>query len=246
MAEVEIPFGNEAERALKNFNKRAMGALAPHFQKGLATATEPFFRCNLGQRYFTSGSLATGVALWLAATALSSLGGLLGAKIAVAVGLVVTGAFAWLGARERNTALQRQFAGAPRHSLSRGQPRLKDSGEEIIARLLGGAALLILAPPVGVLFVISQLFCAFLVAKQQEALMSRYLDALDQKIEGECLQDALLGKCPPEVTYLYKPLPETLNPELRQNIAAAACGKPVKIVAQAPGSSSGEITQEGA
>ena len=105
--------------------------------------------------------------------------------------------------------------------------------------------MLILAPPVGVLFIVSQFFCAALVSKQQEALMSRYLDALDQKIEGECLQDALLGKCPPEVTYLYKPLPETLNPELRANIAAAACGKPVKIVAQAPKPISAEAVPPG-
>ena len=48
MAEIEIPFGHEAETALKNFNKRAIGAIAPHFHKGLATATEPFFRCNHG------------------------------------------------------------------------------------------------------------------------------------------------------------------------------------------------------
>jgi hypothetical protein len=39
---------------------------------------------------------------------------------------------------------------------------------------------------------------------------------------------------PPEIACLYKPLPSTLKPELRENIAAAAVGKPVKILAQAP------------
>jgi hypothetical protein len=36
------------------------------------------------------------------------------------------------------------------------------------------------------------------------------------------------------VTYLYKPLPANMNPELRENVAAAATGKPVKILVQAP------------
>ena len=65
-------------------------------------------------------------------------------------------------------------------------------------------------------------------------MYDRYLDVMNAKIEGEHLNDALLGKCAPEVTYLYKPLPTNMKPDLRENIAAAAVGKPVKIIAQTP------------
>jgi len=85
-----------------------------------------------------------------------------------------------------------------------------------------------------VAFIASMYVRSSLADQQQAALHDRYLDALDARIEGEFLQNALLGKCPPEITYLYKPLPATLKPELREDIAAAAVGKPVKIVAQPP------------
>jgi hypothetical protein len=89
-----------------------------------------------------------------------------------------------------------------------------------------------------VLFVASYAMSAKISAEQQAAIYSRYLDSLDQKIEQEFLENAILGKCPTEITYLTKPLPADMNPELRNNIAAAAVGKPVKIVAQPPKSKS--------
>lgn len=73
-------------------------------------------------------------------------------------------------------------------------------------------------------------------AQQQTAIYERYLDTMDAKIEGEHMEDALLGKFPTEITQLYKPLPSGLKPELRENIAAAAVGKPVKLVAEPPSS----------
>jgi len=111
---------------------------------------------------------------------------------------------------------------------------MADPGQENGIKFFASVGLLVLAPVTGVAFIASMAVSANLVAQQQAALHDRYLDALDAQIEGEFLQDAILGKCPPEITYLYKPLPSTLKPELREDIAAAAVGKPVKIVAQAP------------
>lgn len=120
------------------------------------------------------------------------------------------------------------------HSRSRGQPRWSDPANSFAVNLGAPLLLLMLAPVTGAAFLASQLISLSLAAQQQAALHDRYLDALDAQIEGELLQDALLGKCPPEITFLYKPLSPNLKPELRENIAAAAVGKPVKIVAQAP------------
>jgi hypothetical protein len=94
--------------------------------------------------------------------------------------------------------------------------------------------LLFTAPIMALAFLVSMATSITQAAQQQAALYERYLDALDAQIEGEFLQEAILGKCPPEITNLYKPLPASLKPELRENIAAAAVGKPVNIVARPP------------
>jgi hypothetical protein len=94
--------------------------------------------------------------------------------------------------------------------------------------------LFLTAPIMALAFLLSMAASNTLAAQQQTALYDRYLDALDAQIEGKYLQDAILGKCPPEITDLYKPLPATLKPELRENIAAAAVGKSVTIVAKTP------------
>jgi hypothetical protein len=92
------------------------------------------------------------------------------------------------------------------------------------------AALFLFDLPAGILFVISMGMSAKIASEQQAAIYARYLDALDTKIEQEYLENAILGKCPTEITQLHKPLPGSLNADLRKNIAAAAVGKPVSIM----------------
>ena len=67
-------------------------------------------------------------------------------------------------------------------------------------------------------------------------LLDAYIRVTDQKsgIAHEYLESAILGKCPTEITQLTKPLPAHMNADLRSNIAAAAVGKSVKIVAKGP------------
>lgn len=86
-----------------------------------------------------------------------------------------------------------------------------------------------------VLLIVSFAMSAKLAAEQDAAVYGRYLDALDAQIEKEYLEKAILGKCPVEITQLNKPLPAAMKAELRGNIAAAAVGKPVKIVTATPG-----------
>jgi hypothetical protein len=97
------------------------------------------------------------------------------------------------------------------------------------------AVLFLFDLPAGILFVASISMSAKLAGEQQAAIYARYLDALDAKIEQEYLEKAILGKCPAEITQLHKPLPAAMNADLRENIAAAAVGKPVKIVAHPQG-----------
>jgi len=60
--------------------------------------------------------------------------------------------------------------------------------------------LLLFDLPAGVLFIISCGMSFKLAGEQQAAIYARYLDALDAKIEQEYLEQAILGKCPAEIT----------------------------------------------
>jgi hypothetical protein len=114
--------------------------------------------------------------------------------------------------------------------MSRGTLRWGSDSKSV---LIGIVTLLLFNLPAAVMFIASFIMSAKITAEQEAAIYSRYLDALDEKIEQEYLENAILGKCPPEITYLTKPLPADMNPELRGNIAAAV-GKPVKIIARPP------------
>jgi hypothetical protein len=242
MAVTPVPFGDEIEGFAKNLfkasAKRSAAEIGSKIFKMLQTSTEPFFRREMGERHFGPGAVAAGYTLWSLSALASGLFGMFFGKaygvMSFIVGFGMVGAFGYFAEENKKRLGEFRVEGKTYHSRSRGQSRLADPATEATIKMLGGLALLFLAPVTGVSFIASLIISANLVAQQQAALHDRYLDALDAQIEGEFLQDALLGKCPPEITYLYKPLPPTLKPELREDIAAAAVGKPVKIVAQAP------------
>jgi len=75
---------------------------------------------------------------------------------------------------------------------------------------------------------------AKLKSEQNAAIMSRYLDKMDADIENLYLEDAALGKCPTEITYLNHPLDPNMNPEVRKSVAASLVGKPVLGIAKGP------------
>jgi hypothetical protein len=252
----EMPFGNQFEKAVWNFNKaagkRAFADTVNSVYRMLSHGTEPFFRCEMGERHFSGGAATFGLMLWACTTIVScltpSLSGLLFYMVgwsslarvlnSFLIPLVIGGTLYVIYYRftKQNTQWIAQIRGEGKthHSKSRGRPRWPDPAQERAIRIGGSVALLLLAPLAGIAFIASIYVSATLVAQQQAEMQSRYLDALDAQIEGKFLQDALLGKCPPELTFLYKPLSNSIKPELREEIAAAAVGKPVKIVAQRP------------
>jgi hypothetical protein len=247
-----IPFGDEIESSIRSFNKKAAGALAPAFLRALTNATEIFVRKDLGERFF-AGAMSGGIMIWGVALLVTYfadnaagellhelgfhlLGRILGHHIiGVILNLGLMASFMYFANENAQRLQQFRNEGKTYHSMSRGVPRWGDDPMRNLGIQVGIIAVLLLfAPLTAILFGISRYLSAQEAAKQQAAMYDRYLDAMDAKIEGEHLQDALMGKCAPEVTYLYKPLPANMNPELRENVAAAATGKPVKIVVQAP------------
>jgi hypothetical protein len=245
--------GNAIEKGVFNFSKRAVGAMAPKYLKGLAIASEPFFQKNMGQRYIDSTAFGCAFGLWLLASALCIPFGTSGGRILSEIfrlyalanaithlrylgcllGLVAAFAFIHLVTKDMNSAMQRHFTGQPRHSMTRGEPRFKDPAHNLGIKVLAGIGLLLFATPLGVLFVISRVENAKLMADQQAAIMSRYFDAIDSKIESEQLESALLGQSPVEHTYLHRALSNDLPDDMRKNIAAAAAST-ARVVSQPP------------
>lgn len=249
MAKPEAMLNN----AVSNFTKKAAATVWGKFKRQLSTASEPFLRKNMGERYLSRDALIGGAAIWfwatVAALAFSDIRSV-GAFISYIPALhrlghwmnnfvptiLVGGALSLFHFRfaSENTRLMAKYRAEskPYHTQSRGVPRWEGN---LVFMPLGIVAVLILFDlPAAILFVFSCIMSAKIASEQQEAIYARYLDALDARIEKEYLEDAILGKCPTEITQLHKPLPESLTADLRQNIAAAAVGKQVEILAQGP------------
>jgi hypothetical protein len=241
------------ENALTSLGKKMASSSWNKFKRFLSTASEPLLRKDMGERYISSENHSGGGTIWAFATILAlyvpelrSAGALLCEAIGLhglahlfqfwlltlaAGGLLVYFhmKFGW-----ESQALMWKYRadGTAYHTQSRGIPRWGINQIPVSIGIV--VALFLFDLPAGILFVISIGLSAKLASEQQAAIYGRYLDALDQKIEQEYLEDAILGKCPTEITQLHKPLAPDLNSDLRNNIAAAAVGKSVKIVAKAP------------
>jgi hypothetical protein len=245
----EIPGSELVLKTIKDFNKKAAGAVMGKFKRIMATASDPFFRRDLGERYFISDAGSGATMMWIGATVLSCCAGTRISAVLKVLNLesmadtidslrlpaIVGTLFVlmYVSFWVENVARLVQFRRERKlyHSMSRGTPRWK--GKRLLLTLIL-VALALLVPLLFCLLIISWFMSTRIAAEQEAAIYSRYLDALDQKVESEFMESALLGECPPEITYLCKPLSKNLDPQLRNDIAAAAVGKPVGIVATGP------------
>jgi len=229
--------------AISTVGKKTAASLWVSFKRMLATASDPFFRKDMGERYFSLENQFSGIVVWiigtLASCGMHAIGGGSQNKTAVLLTTACLGtgfalvALHWIWGRE-SLSKMRQFReqGEAYHSMSRGTLRWGNSS--IVILMVATLVLLICNLFSAIFLVISYAMSAKLAAEQDAAIYGRYLDALDAQIEKEFLEKAILGKCPAEVTQLNKPLPADMNADLRENIAAAAVGKPVKIFAGKP------------
>jgi hypothetical protein len=237
------------ESTITSVLKRTAMSIWAYFKRYISTASEPLLRKNMGERYLSPDAVGGGATLWFLATVVATLFPDFRSVAPFLLNLAHLGRFAgtfqewpatWtfggalifihikLGIA--NSALMGAYRamGTPYHSQSRGIPRW---GSPLVPILIIGL-LFLFDLPAGILFVISIGMSAKLAGEQQAAIYARYLDALDQRIEKEYLEDAMLGKCPVEITQLHRPISSALDADLRKNIAAAAVGKPVAMVAK--------------
>jgi hypothetical protein len=239
------------EKAVGYFGKKAALSVWSSFKRQLSTASEPLLRKNMGERYLSGDAIGGGAAIWILSTLVAlafkdtrSAGAVLDGLTSfhhlaffsnnIVATILVGGALIFFHARFglENTKIMSKYRaeGLPYHTQSRGVSRW-EGGQALVPYGIV-IVLLLFDLPAGVLFIISCGMSFKLASEQQAAIYSRYLDALDAKIEQEYLEQAILGKCPAEITQLCKPLPAALDEDLRKNIAAAAVGKPVQLVGQ--------------
>ncbi|MGP8233957.1 MAG: hypothetical protein ACLQVW_00885 [Limisphaerales bacterium] len=246
-------YSKEVDKALMGLIKGGTKHIVTHvasevgstIKRMLAGGTEPFFRADLGERYLAHNIVSAGWALWAVTTVITCFtGSLIGLLLpyqfralttfcGVLLSAAVLGLFVKYCADNVKQLAQFRAQRKPYHSKSRGKARWNPL-DEFKIRIGASVVLILFAPVTGIAFVISMFVTAGLVADQQAAIHSAYLDALDAQIEGQFMQDALLGKVPAEMTYLYQPLSEKMDSGLREDIAAAYVGKAVKMVAEPP------------
>lgn len=240
------------ENKVNDLTKKTAITFWKRFKMTMAVASEPFFRKNMGERYFSFSNLFNGVvawgigswaACWLGLVACSPVAAFLNNNgfhfigqvapyIALLVGLIMSVLYIRFGLQGLNLMNEYRQDCVAYHSRSRGEPRW---GRYNFGVFLSICAVLFLFDfLVLILFVFSYSMAAKLAAEQDAAIYSRYLDLLDQQVEKEYLEKAILGQCPPEITHLNKPLPKNYKQQYRSNVAAAAVNKPVKIVARPP------------
>jgi len=241
--EFPIPGAAWFERSVNQFTKKAFATLWGDIKRHLTTAAEPFHRKHMGERYYSQEAIGGGITIWsvswIANLMLVNLLRFFSSERSsfweicnFVVMVAMIGATAAFGSLDIAHAQQCRNRGKPFHSRSRGIPRWGAYNPFVLVGL--SLLLLFFSPVTGIAFLASLHFASKIAAEQQAAIFSRYLDAVDQKIEEEHLESAILGEYPIEETFLHKILPVNIPTELRRDIAAAAVGKPVKIVSKRP------------
>jgi len=214
------------DKKMLDFNLKLLGILGSLLIKPLAMCTEPFFRKNFGERYFTVELYGISTGLWLVAQMLNNITG----------GMEATPLQSWLISHSwqglandlspKNISLVMAAAyGAI--GMCRGESivGLEGVGWNVFFAVFIVVLLGLVAWPLSFLFLVSQGASYYLAAKQQASFYNRYLDAMDAKIEAENLQRALdKGEPPSENDGLNCPLPKVFKGKHRTRVARVVAG----------------------
>lgn len=249
---IDMPGGKEFQDVVNKFNRKAAGEGLKWFIKYLGTMTEPFFRRGMGQRYYGYGDFFPALCFWLCFgifgyrnprefSGFAALGHyqtfshlrwlLYSPWIPVLAAIAMILFHSVVGVLNVKASLDNLRTGKHQHSRSRGLPRWRN---EIAVFIKIEIVLVMLNWPIALLFAIGYAMNATLKSAQDDAIRSKYLDALDAALENEHLKDAALGDGPVDLTYLYHPIDPTISRETRVQMADALVGQPVKIVATGP------------
>ncbi len=233
-----------------NFDMKLLGVLASILFKPAAIATEPFFRKNMGERYFTFANGVLALMIWGGVGVLNKLfagAGEFDARTAVAytetMGGLIEVAFLILAGANVSAARERQKKGIRWHSMSRGESWFGSENparDWIITALVVFGLYELHAALFAAFFLISRIFSDYLEQQRQQSLYNRYLDIMDGQVEAEYLQRTMAkGPAPMVTDGIYCPLPRHFKGEHREKVARVVAGTfSVPDVAAAPAASS--------
>ena len=223
------------DNKMLDFNLKMLGVLGAILFKPAAVATEPFFRKNMGERYFTYTNAVVAGMIWWGVGVLNKLfAGTWRFESestvghAEAVGGFIDVVFLILAAANISAARQRQKKGIRWHSMGRGESLFGSESpirDWIITVLVAVVLYKLHAGIFAAFFLLSRVFSEYLEQQRQQALYNRYLDIMDAQIESEYLQQTLAkGPAPMLTDGIYHPLPGHFKGEHREKVARVVAG----------------------
>jgi hypothetical protein len=217
-------------------------AAAMFFLLSAATATDPFFRKHMGERYFTPFRAFIGFCGWLVMLflavpfyqAMASLAwefSILRWAARFALnhqGVAFYSSFLILLAYGVRSHIQlkdircRQTSGEIWHSRSKGESIFgeEDYRRDVIVDVVAFVVLLLVTPACALFYAISRILGYIADAMAWAALYSRYLDIQDARIEAKFMESVLRDGFPPSrMGGLFGPMPKQFKDEHRANVA---------------------------
>ena len=218
-----------------------IGALIAFFIfSAAATATDPFFRKNMGERYFTSPRAVVSLIGWLVMFFVAKTSNNIGMDLygnitppnhlVKAVGIVILLAYGVMAGYNLYTTYQRRRTGLYWHSKSRGESVFgyESKIRDLLVEVLVFVGLMYVSKIYGAFFLLSRLMGYAAEAAGNAAFYNRYLDIMDAKIEAENMEAALRdGLVPSKVGGFDRRLPAGYTTEQRANIARVVTGGPI-------------------
>jgi hypothetical protein len=189
-------------------------------------ATQPFFRKNLGERYFTAFRVLISSLGWYALIVVSAsysqnrYGKV--SVILVSLGIVILLAYLFLSYLNFRAIRRRKVTGEIWHSRSTGESLFgsENAKRDLLIEAVVFTLLLFVSVFHAGFFCLSRLMCYAAQAAAWAALYNRYLDIQDAKIESAFMETALREGFPPRLTGgVYRPLPGCFTGERRANVA---------------------------
>ena len=197
-----------------------------------ATATAPFFRKNMGERYFTPVRAFLSMMAWIALFVIAVMYRMVQngePTPGIVVGFLIPFGYIGMSLFHLNAIQKRQATGVIWHSRSSGESLFgkENTTRDFIIELVVFIALFFVSFLHAGFFLLSRLMGYIAEASAQAALYNRYLDIQDGRIEAEFMETALRDGFPrKETAGLYAPLPSHIRGQRRANIARIVTGGP--------------------
>ena len=217
------------EKSLEQLQKAVVqigAAIMFFFFAAATTATDPFFRKNMGERYLSLVRIVISATGWSVMVYLSY-AFLMGTTrktpwFTLITGIIIVVAYLVFSGIQYCVVIRKRHSGAYWHSKSRGESIFgsENAGRDALIELAATVALFFASPLYSVFFFISRALGYISDAAARKMLYNKYLDIQDAKIEAQFMEVALREGLAPGLTAGFcARLPLGVKSEHRANVA---------------------------